>query len=463
MKKRNSKPKKRLIFGLAATGMLLSFLFLFTGCKDREITNFPDAIEKYGFKSSKPLSGKETAVDNNLLGGYVYNSLPLILSRKDNYTYLITFLSTELDRADEAIEAHMTVIGDDQYLNLDLGNTYAFLKVVSTFNNSLQVKLLRNTIGTYVKDNLKNWLVKNGGQEDIEDENGLSVSIYYMFTFEKVTPERAKEIQAGQLLLKKTELFNSCADYVAYAALETRFPNDPMLTFARKNLLDKCSTIEDYNVFIARFAGDPLCEEAKKRIYDLNRRLADSLNYAGAIKTNTIAGYEQFISGSSTAAFKDSAKYRILNLVNAINEDNIEWKWTSEKRSEAIQYIFYKIDYTPGNINKEWYLKHLTLYCLLDTTKENKEKGLSYLDKMVQNNPSKDELLNLYLSKGFLSWSLEKYDLALEVFKSKIGEVYTGEEKMIFRKKIKLQYKDYKQQRIFFPKEKETWKAIRKL
>jgi hypothetical protein len=232
---------------------------------------------------------------------------------------------------------------------------------------------------------------------------------------------------------------------------------------ARKNLFDKCTTIEDYNVFISKFAGDPLSEEAKKRIYELNKRSADSLHYEDAIKQNTIPGYEQFISGSSTAAFKDSAKTKILMLVNAISEDHIEWKWTSGERKDAIQYIFYKIDYTPGTINKDWYVKHLTLYCLIDSIAETKEKGLTYLNKMVVNNPSKDELLNLYLSKGFLLWSIGKNDLALEVFKSKISEVYEGGEKISFSKKIKSQYREYKQLRIIFPKEKETWKSIRKL
>ena len=91
------------------------------------------------------------------------------------------------------------------------------------------------------------------------------------------------------------------------------------------------------------------------------------------------------------------------------------------------------------------------------------EKGLLYLDKLAQKNPTKNDLLNLYLSKGFLLWSLDKTDLAIEVFKSKIEEAYVGEKAPTFKKKLKMWYGDLKDMEIAFPHEKPTWKKIKKL
>ena len=150
-------------------------------------------------------------------------------------------------------------------------------------------------------------------------------------------------------------------------------------------------------------------------------------------------------------------------IAEKITEDNIEWKWNGGDKKEAIMLITYKIDYAPKYTNLSWYRERLTNYGLNIEQAVMKEKALFYLDKLAMGNATKDELLDCYLSKGFLLWSLEKYDQAIEVFKSKIHETYQNREDLTFKKNIKINYNTFQKQGIALPDDKNMWKKVKKL
>lgn len=456
--------QKKKLFRFSGIFILFLSLFLLTTSCGKEITDFFKAIDRYGFKTAEPLDKKTIPVDNLLLGGYVYNDLPVIISQKDKFTYQLTFLAVELDKENSVVEAYMSEINNSRYLNINMGETYAFLKMGSVINNNLEIKLLRNTIEPYVeKGTLKDWLTKHGSDESYTPENQSPVDIFYSFTFNKITVDKAYQIQTEQLHEKMVDLFESCKDYYTYTNLEKRYPNEPLLSKAREGIYYHCTTIEAYQAFIDRFPNDALVAKAKARIDEIKMYKADSLNFSNAAKQNTIEAYENFISNSATAAYKDTATRKLAVLGNAITENDIEWRWTGSSKTDAMKLIFQKIDYANPLDNAEWVQQHLTFYCLKMQQPDVTEKGLLYLDKLAAKKPSTNDMLNLYLSKGFLLWSLERTDQAMDVFRSKIEESYTGDNAVTFRAKIKAWYKSFKDSDIVFPKEKSIWKKIRKL
>lgn len=451
---------------------ILFTLSLSSSCK--EIRDLLKAIDKYGYKSKTPLGKKETPIDKLIIGSYVFKSMPIIISEKDNYTYILKFLSTELDVKDIEIEAFITEIGTSKYLNLDLGYSYSFLKISDvSITRDVSVKLLKNTLNPYINEkNLKSWLLKHDGEDEFVTQDSTTLDIFYTFSFLKITEERAYKIKAEQLQEKKEYLFSSCTDYETYKTLSAKYTGDPALAKAREAILNKCTTIDDYKTFVSFFANDILSEKANKIIIEKTLFIKDSIDFYN-IKTNSeingnlrfesIDIYLKFIEGCSTTSFKDSASKLLIPLIEKITEDNIEWKWNSEDKTEAVKLIFFKIEYNPHNLNISWYREHLTFYCLNIGQADLKEKALLSLDKLALSNTSKDELLDLYLSKGFLFWSLGKNEQAIDVFKSKINETYQNKEDLTFKKNIKISYHAFHKQGILFPDEKNMWKKIKKL
>ena len=220
--------------------LLLFAVSLASSCKD--IKNFLQAIDKYGYKSKTPLGEKEIPIDSLLLGSYVYKSLPIIISEKDSCTYNLKFLATELDETDIEIEAFLSVIGASTYLNLDLGYSYSFLKISDvSIRRDIEVKLIKKTITPYVNEkNLRKWLLKHDEKDEFVTDDSLTIDIYYAFNFFKISQERALQIKAEMLQKKKEHLFVSCPDYETYKSLSVKYAGDPALSKAREALLSKC-------------------------------------------------------------------------------------------------------------------------------------------------------------------------------------------------------------------------------
>jgi hypothetical protein len=443
---------------LSTTAMIMG------ACKGGEITDFFEAINRYGYKSTEPLGVKNVKVDTMLMGGYVYNSVPVIISRKDPYTYLVKFLSIELDVADVEVEAHMTLINGSKYLNLNLGHDFAFLQVGNNVDNMLEIKLLRNTISPYVKnEDLKGWLQKNGNNEEYTTSEDYEITIWYTFIFEKVSIQKALQVQAVELEKRRTELFEGCYTYFTYNELEKKYPGDPLLKTARENIFSACKTIDEFNEYILHFPDDPLCEKARIRIKEIMVYKNDSTNYNIALAANDIRDYLSFIDKCKTPAFKDSAQQKTGILADGITVESIEWKWTSGERKEALQLIYNKIDYSKNEIELAWYQEHIALYCLSIADIGTTEIGMSYLDKLVERKPERNILLDMYISKGFMLWSMENTEQAIEVFRLKINDIYDGTEAIPFKKALATRYQSYKDQGLVFPDEKKTWKRIKKL
>jgi hypothetical protein len=442
--------------------IMLLGIILTTSCKG--VKDLLEAIEKYGYKSTMPLGDKKIPVEQQLLGGFVYNAMPLVISKKDEFTYLITFLTTELEGSNTEIEAWMTELDNSRYLNLEIGDVYSFLKIKPVYNNECEIRLLRSTIDPYVTPStLKSWLLKHGREDQFITPDSSTIDIFYSFNFDKISPERAYLIQAETLQDKKISLFGSCSSYYQYESLAKKYPGDPLLAGARENLLKKCESLEDFKTFIKYFPDDILAEKAKMKIGEITTFIADSTNYAAAKRSNTIEAYQGFIADCKIRAYKDSAQSRIIPLVQKITKDDIEWRWTGGKRNEAVQYILYKIDYSGDSLDKDWYSKHLTLYNLKIAQTASAEVAVQYFDKMVSQTPTHDELLNLYICKGFLYWSMGSFDLSLEAFKAKISEHFNDNGKDTYRKAIRLRYKEYQNEKIVFPDEKQMWRKIKKL
>jgi len=442
---------------------LVFLLSLTPSCK--EIRDLLKAIDKYGYKSKTPLGKKDIPIDKLILGSYVYNNLPIIISEKDSYTYKLKFLATELDESDIEIEAFLSEIGTSKYLNLDLGYSFCFLKIddVSILRD-VDVKLIKNTLEGYVNEkNLRSWLLKHDNEDEFVTDDSTELDIFYVFNFLKITEERAYQIKNEQLKEKKENLFSKCTGYENYKELSAKYMGDPSLSKAREAILDKCTTIEDYEDFVSYFASDILCDKAKKIIVEKKLFLKDSADFNVVITKDDIHSYLNYIDGCATKIYRDSAVKMLPPIAEKITEENIEWKWNGGDKKEAIMLITYKIDYAPKNINTSWYREHLTNYGLNIEQAVMKEKALAYLDKLAMGNATRDEMLDLYLSKGFLLWSLEKYDQALEVFKSKIHETYQNKEDLTFKKNVKLNFNAFKKQGVVLPDENNMWKRVKKL
>jgi hypothetical protein len=444
--------------------LLASSLAILFACKKGEMVDFYTAIYRYGFKSAEPIAKKAIKTDPQICAGFVYKSVPIVISAIDALTYKVSFLSVELDKPDMAVEAFMSEVNGGKYLNLNLGECYAFLKIGDLYNELLEVKLLRNNVAPYVEvPGLRNWLQKNGDKEEFIGYDSAVISIYYGFTFEKITAERAYAIQAEELALRKAELFEGCFSYFSYDELEKKYPGDPLLTTARKNLLSACKNIPDYETFITRFPDDPLADEARTSIREIVTFRNDSTGFRQAEGVNTIDAYLLFRDGCKTACFMDSAMLRIRRLADGIGTEKIEWNWIAGYREEAIRLMFYKIDYSAQNYDVSWYAGNLALYCLRTNGGAFAGQGITYLDKLAAMKVTNNQMLDLYLSKGFLLWYTQKNDLAVELFRAKISENYEGEEGLTFRKALFARYGEYNELRIVFPEEKKTWKIIKKL
>lgn len=450
---------------------LLLLLFLSSSCK-KEITDFFAFVNSRGYKFENPLSDKKTAVDESLLGGYIYKSLPVIISKKDALTYKITFLTTDLNREDRVIEAHMTKFGNETFLNLNMGGHYNVVRVNLMYNQEFAMSLVKGSLKSDLDEKaMKGLLKKSPEKDEYTPKNmvpGSTESLYYSVSFNKITVESALEKQATILYNKKTKLFKECYSYRRYEELTAKYDLPELFFYAEQNLFNNCKSIDDYKEFIANFPNSKLLLEAQVQIARIREEERmkemiekDKVSYHYALNQNTIEAFETFLEERKTKVYADSAKIQIENLAQNITQKDIEWKWTSGEIQGALQYIYYRIDYCDTLDDAAWLAKNLAFYSITKGTKEDKEKSLNYLGQLVHQDLSADEFLDLYIDKGFLLWTSEEYDLAIENFKIRIDKTYTDGRS--FKKEIKVRYKWYLNQELVFPEQKTTWKRIKKL
>ncbi|MBK9192253.1 MAG: hypothetical protein IPM77_12510 [Crocinitomicaceae bacterium] len=146
--------------------VLFSAVFL-CSCK-HEIVDFFEAIQDYGYRTVQPLGQKSVPVNDAILGGYVYEGLPVIISKKDPLSYEIKFLSVLLHKEDAIIEAHTTQISGVTYFNLAMGNYYCIMQANLIMNKQLEIKLMKEAFKDFVSEKeLKSWLEKMLEQRNI--------------------------------------------------------------------------------------------------------------------------------------------------------------------------------------------------------------------------------------------------------------------------------------------------------
>lgn len=461
---------KRSRFKLFILSGLLAVLTI--SCK-QEILDFFEAIKDYGYRSTQPLGPKKVPVNDALLGGYVYDGLPVIISKKDETTYVIEFLSILLNRESKLIEAHATILAGSTFLNLAMGDYYCFMRTNLILNEELQIDLLKDALKEYVpQEKLKGWLEAHPGEElypykDTYGEN-YNLEIYYSFIFTRITIDEARSIQKERLRNARMDLFENCSSYEEYEELVSAYPNDEFENLAVISLFNRCETIEEFKQFMAYFPQSDLVAEAKLQIEYIieNERLAEFLaldkkNYDQTKSINTIDAYEQFLTKAQTKIYRDSAAIQISFLAQKITKDDVEWKWTNGEDVKALQLMYYKIDFMKGTEGIDWVIDLLTLYTLKHNDKAQTRISLEYLDKIAKKNIVGDDFLNLYLCKGFILWSLSEFELCIKVFELKLGDTFSKGE--TFKEVIKQKYESYIGQGIAFPEQSATWKRIKKL
>jgi len=456
---------------IAVAGMLL---LVTVSCK-QEIIDFFEAIKDYGYRSVQPLGPKKVDVNDALLGGYVYDGLPVVISKKDQVTYKIEFLSVLLYRESTIIEAHATQLGGSTFLNLLMGDYYCFMRVNLILNEELQIDLLKEALKEFVpQEKLKSWLEAHPGAESYTvpaDESGsgeYDMEIYFSFIFNRITVDEARSIQAERLRMARRELFDNCTSYDEYEELLKTYPNDEFKNLAVISLFEQCKTIEEYKQFMTYFPDSELTKEAQLRIDYIIEEVRraeflalDKKNFEQTKTINTIDAYEQFLATCGTKVYKDSANSQIAYLAGKISKDDVEWKWTNGEEVKAIGLIYYKIDYMTDMRDIAWVIDLLTIYTLKHNDKEQTKKSLTYIDKIAGKNIADDNFLNLYISKGFILWSLGEYDLCITTFELKLSDVM--ESGITFKEAVKVKYESYINQGIAFPEQSATWKRIKKL
>lgn len=463
---RLKKLSTKVVFSIIA-------LFFIISCNN-EITDFFESIRDNGYRSTKPLGPEKVKVNEDLLGGFVYQSLPVIISKKSTYLYEINFLSTDLYKEDRVVEGHISKVGGFSFMNLKMGDYYCFLRFNMLFEEELQVDLVKSGLKKHVKETeLKKWLASNADQGifKYKDEYGdqRELNAYYSFTFEKITTIRAYEIQKNELYAAKESLFKDCYSYDRYDELVALYPNDEFKVLGQYSLYKKCESKYQFQSFVEHFPNSnysKLANEAIQKIEEEEARLLlikkDRLSYEKASKTNTIEGLEHYLEIRQTEFYVDTTLYQIKELVKSITVEDIEWKWVGGEKEKALQMIFYKIEYLEKLSDINWIIEHMSFYTLKMNSKPTTEKTLGYMDKLFERKISSDSRLNLFMEKGFLLWSMGKTEMAINTFRSKIKSKYILES-ITFKEKIKEKYKYYIDQDVVFLEEKPTWKKVKKL
>lgn len=450
------------------------FSLLFVLSCNNEITDFFESIRDNGYRSTKPLGSEKVKVNNDFLGGYVYQSLPVIISQKSTYLYEINFLSTDLHKEDRVVEAHITKVGGFTFMNLKMGDYFCFLRFNMLFEEELQVDLVKSGLKNHVKENeLKSWLSKNADQGicTYKDDEGnqMEMNAYYSFTFKKITTLRAYEIQKNELYAAKEKLFEDCYSYERYDELVSLYPNNEFKVLGQYSLFKKCDTKYEFQTFVDHFPNSNYTTLANETILEIEEEEArlllikkDKLSYEKASKANTIEGLEHYLEIRQTEFYVDTTLYQIKGLVESITVEDIEWKWVGGEKEKALHMIFYKIEYLEKLSDINWIIEHMSFYTLKMNSKPLTEKTIGYMDKLFERKISSDSRLNLFMEKGFLLWSMGKTEMAINTFRSKIKSKYILES-ITFKEKIKEKYKYYKDQDVVFNEEKSTWKKVKKL
>jgi hypothetical protein len=457
------------------TGRLLvvSLLFFVSSCSD--IYDLYEALKDYGYRAGQPLGPKKVPVNETFLGGYAYEQLPVIVSKKDELTYNIKFLHTRLGNENRSVDAFATQFNEFAFLNLVIGESYYFVRLApwAFENGKFNISVLTTEFGQIVsQDRMKSWLKAFPGTntKSYLDANGAEqeIDLYYDLAFTRLTEAEALAMQEKELNDAKTNLFEGCGSYTEYAFLVENYPGDPLLALAQNALFNRCNTIEEYQEFIVNFPGTALAEVAESSIRQIiqNYEYADALSvdkveFEAAVAVNSIEGYDKFYYTCNTQPYKDSALKRIDRLASVLAREDIEKEWEGGNHYRAIRLLFYKIEYMDHNKDVDWIIELATTYSLVLQDKALYQETLLYLDLIVLRNVSNDQYLAICMSKVLLLWADYDIEQLFELYEPKIADTFDSG--FTFKEVLKQKYEALVDLGIVFPNQEAVWKKIKKM
>lgn len=276
---------------------LLFFILLFSSCDT--IDDVYQGLIDYGYHSPKPMGPKRIPIDKNLLGSY---SAPMIITKKNAYTYNINFLATSINKNDVKTEAHITRVKDTTFLNVKIPGGYAFIKIDSISSSSITFGMINNQskMGEHIKNSIQN---STKGSVSVGSAN---IS-YYSMTYQRTNRKGAFETQ-------------------------------------RDKILSKCNTIQNLEIYMNRFKKYPAhVAEAKEKLVTIK----DSTSFKSANLENSVTSLEAYLKEYPTGKYRDSAQAKISHIKDSTAYVTAETVHTIES------YEKYLTKYAAGKWSQE--------------------------------------------------------------------------------------------------------------
>jgi hypothetical protein len=328
---------------------IISLIFMLTGC------DLLSGILSSAYLSDIPLSNKTTPVTNDFVGAWLYKSeiadfpdSPIIVSKKDNFTYNIRFIDIQSDlkepeKKDTELQAHLTIINGVKFLNVTGGGKYFFLRLVAVTPTKLKMSVLNNEIGDYVQeDRFKSWLANNLNEVYLKDGRGYyernnkseRIQIFSMSELSKISIQEANNFEKDYLFeqalqLVKPELIQEHLGY-----LTKKYPKDSRLSILNERLAAdrKNSEIAQYksdfentdNIsgcenFIAKYPKDEKIGEVQGRLNELKL-------HNKALSEFTVSAFQEYINQYPDKNISKTFRGLITLLDNSQPKEPIEIK-----------------------------------------------------------------------------------------------------------------------------------------
>ena len=288
--------KKLKIIGLILFISVLS-------CKQGKVLDLLKSLKHYSYSSYKPLSGKHTKIESDLLGAYEYNSLPVIISKRDQYTYNVKFLAMDSAKNNQTTVAHLTYLGNYRFLNIKIGDAYTFLRVKVDLEKDLNIYAVKSTLKSYIKnDKIKAFLTENGDEQygkvpyQPHSSDSIKTKIYNHFLFNRITVSQAYALQREKIYGSYAKKYADCSDYDCYNDLYKENPYDTLLQISVLNIYERSNTLSELYFFTKKFPNNELTPIAFEKIKELEHYNKELKRFKSVKQEHTIPSYQEFKS-----------------------------------------------------------------------------------------------------------------------------------------------------------------------
>lgn len=442
----------------------MSPIFLAGGCE--RATSFHDELFNKGCRISEPFGN--TSDSQQLAGGYLYNDQLGFIIRDCGDSLEIVFPDNDLNKEDKTVYAVARNVGNATWLFVKSRRGYIPVKLEQG-SEQCEVLLVRNSLSNHVGDQrIRKWLQQNPSEKFydhkvIKDDSLLftrRLSVYYRFKCEKVSVSRIYEVRDSLRREAKKELFRATYTIEGYEKYAARYPNDPLLSIIEDNIINNCNTIRCVERFIAKFPESRHLELALQKLKTLQYEKAKRDAYRRAMETKTIADMDRFITEFPEGSKADSVYAVLIEKAGDISKEVVEQKWNEGKYNQAFRYLAIKSKYGVVE-DMEWCAQRLAEYAWKSGDSEKLIQAEELLEHITMGKNGDARLTaNTYLA--FVKWYRGDMEEAIRIVDSKKGEVYVEPKVLLYRKRLKEDYKTVKDWKISFPQERSTWKAMKK-